>query len=110
MNLQESNILRTLLKEPFVNQRILAETSGHSLGIVNRSLRSLIEKGYLNEDAQLTGKVRKEFFSVIIGWSSEFLAYFPMQKEGSGSVFGQNVHDAGRFVLRRTSDKKWKRR
>ena len=60
MNLQESNILRTLLNEPFVNQRILAETSGHSLGIVNRSLRSLIEKGYLNEVAQLTEKARAE--------------------------------------------------
>ncbi len=60
MNLQESNILRTLLKEPFVNQRILAEASGHSLGIVNRSLRSLIEKGYLNEAAQLTEKAREE--------------------------------------------------
>ena len=60
MNLQESNILRTLLKEPFINQRVLAETSGHSLGIVNRSLRSLIEKGYLNEAAQITEKTRAE--------------------------------------------------
>lgn len=60
MNLQESNILRTLLHNPFVNQRILAEISGHSLGIVNRSLRSLMENGYLNEAAQLTEKARVE--------------------------------------------------
>ena len=60
MNLYESDILRTLQKEPFVNQRILAEISGHSLGIVNRSLRAMIEKGYLNEAAQLTEKARTE--------------------------------------------------
>ena len=60
MNLYESNILRTLLNEPFINQRILAETSGHSLGIVNRSLRSLIEDGYLDEEIQLTEKAKTE--------------------------------------------------
>lgn len=32
MNKQESDILNTLLLEPFINQRILAEVSGHSLG------------------------------------------------------------------------------
>lgn len=36
MNKQESGILRALLREPFINQRILAEVSGHSLGVVNR--------------------------------------------------------------------------
>jgi len=61
MNLQESDILRTLLNEPFINQRILAETSGHSLGVVNRSLRTLIEEGYLDDRAQLTGKAKETF-------------------------------------------------
>ena len=37
MNKQESDIMRALLTEPFINQRILSETSGHSLGVVNRS-------------------------------------------------------------------------
>lgn len=36
MNKQESDILNALLLEPFINQRILAEVSGHSLGVVNR--------------------------------------------------------------------------
>ena len=31
MNKQESDILNNLLVEPFINQRILSETSGHSL-------------------------------------------------------------------------------
>lgn len=60
MNLQESDVLRTLLYEPFINQRILAESSGHSVGVVNRSLRQLMEDGYLNESAQLTEKAREE--------------------------------------------------
>lgn len=54
MNLQESDILRTLLYEPFINQRILAETSGHSLGVVNRSLKQLMKEGYLDDQVQLT--------------------------------------------------------
>ena len=60
MNLQESDILRTLYHEPFVNQRILSETSRHSLGVVNRSLKTLISDGYLDESAQLTKKARDE--------------------------------------------------
>ena len=43
MNKQESDILNALLLEPFINQRILAEVSGHSLGVVNRSLKELIK-------------------------------------------------------------------
>lgn len=63
MNLQENDILRTLCHEPFVNQRILAETSGHSLGVVNRSLKSLIKDGYLDDNAQLTEKAKSEIKS-----------------------------------------------
>ena len=48
MNKQESDILNALLLEPFINQRILAEVSGHSLGVVNRSLKELIKAGYGN--------------------------------------------------------------
>lgn len=60
MNLYESDILRTLIYEPFINQRILAESSGHSVGVVNKSLRQLIKDGYLSENAQLTEKARNE--------------------------------------------------
>lgn len=58
MNKQESDILQELQKEPYVNQRILAERSGHSLGIVNRSLRALEDEGYLDSQMQLTQKAR----------------------------------------------------
>ena len=60
MNKQESDVLKTLLREPFVNQRVLAEVSGHSLGIVNRSLKALCRDGYLDEDLQPTEQARQE--------------------------------------------------
>ena len=61
MNNQERDVMNALLLEPFINQRILAEISGHSLGIVNRSLKELIKNGYVNENIKLTAKARKEF-------------------------------------------------
>lgn len=60
MNNQESDIMNTLLLEPYINQRILAETCGHSLGIVNRSLKSLIKNGYLDELIRPTEKAYHE--------------------------------------------------
>ena len=61
MNKQESDILRTLFAEPFINQRILSEASGHSLGVVNRSLQTLIAEGYLTDDIQPTTKALHEY-------------------------------------------------
>lgn len=61
MNKQESDILNALLLEPFINQRILAEVSGHSLGVVNRSLKELIKAGYLNEAISPTAKAVSEY-------------------------------------------------
>ena len=61
MNKQESDILNTLFIEPFINQRILSETSGHSLGVVNKSIKALIKEGYLDDEVRLTSKARDEF-------------------------------------------------
>ncbi len=61
MNKQESDILNTLLLEPFINQRILAEISGHSLGIVNRSLKSLMKDGYIDDAVRPTSQALAEF-------------------------------------------------
>lgn len=49
MNRQEADILKILANRPFVNQRLLAQESGHSVGIVNRSLKDLQAGGCLNE-------------------------------------------------------------
>lgn len=60
MNKQESDILNALLMEPFVNQRVLSEVSGHSLGVVNRSLKNLIKEGYVDEFIRPTELAKKE--------------------------------------------------
>lgn len=60
MNKQESDILNALLLEPYINQRILAEVSGHSLGVVNRSIKNLIKEGYLDEQIRPTEKANSE--------------------------------------------------
>lgn len=61
MNKQECDILIALLEKPFINQRILSEISGHSLGVVNKSIKELIKKGYLDKEVHLTMKARQEF-------------------------------------------------
>lgn len=61
MNKQEMDILSSLLVEPFINQRILSEITGHSLGVVNKSIKSLILKGYLDEEIRLTKIAQCEF-------------------------------------------------
>ena len=60
MNSQEADVLRTIREEPFVNQRLLSELTGHSLGVVNRSIRQLTEDGYLDGDVHLTEKAETE--------------------------------------------------
>ncbi len=48
------------MKEPFVNQRDLSDQSGHSLGIVNRSVKNLMEEGYLDSKYRPTEKAMNE--------------------------------------------------
>lgn len=60
MNKQESDILTALLLYPFVSQRLLSEISGHSLGVVNRSVKELVKEGYLDNDIHLTKKAKDE--------------------------------------------------
>ena len=60
MNNSKQDILNNLIKEPFINQRILAAQTGHSLGIVNRSIKELISEGYLDEEIRPTEKALHE--------------------------------------------------
>ena len=59
MNKQEEDVLLSLYDEPFINQRILSETTGHSLGVVNKSIKNLLKNEYLDDDIRLTSKARK---------------------------------------------------
>ena len=61
MNIQESDILNMIMLKPYVNQRIIAEESGHSLGIVNRSLKNLLKEGYIDDSNMPTLKARIEY-------------------------------------------------
>lgn len=60
MNILKQDILNNLIKESFINQRILAAQTGHSLGIVNRSIKELISEGYLDEEIRPTEKALRE--------------------------------------------------
>lgn len=60
MNNSKQDILNNLIKEPFINQRILAAQTGHSLGIVNRSIKELISEGYLDEEIRPTEKALRD--------------------------------------------------
>lgn len=54
MNKQAGDVLLSLSRQPFVNQRTLSQQTGFSLGTVNRTLKELIAEGYLTEDCALT--------------------------------------------------------
>lgn len=60
MNRQEADILKTLMDTTFANQRLLAEESGHSIGVVNRCLKALQAGGLLNETMEPTALARAE--------------------------------------------------
>lgn len=56
MNRQKLDVLNVIKEFSGLNQREIAERSGHSLGIVNRSIKQLIEEDYLTDDMVITGK------------------------------------------------------
>ena len=60
MNTQECDILLSLREAPYINQRLLAQASGHSLGVVNRCLRQLRQAGFLDGQFQLTERAHGE--------------------------------------------------
>ena len=59
MNLQEFDILQTLLTEKAENQRQIAERSRYSIGVVNRSLGVLKSEGLIDNSYKPTNKARK---------------------------------------------------
>lgn len=61
MNKQECDVLLAIKRKPYTNQRILAEMTGHSLGVVNRCMKALISQEYLGNDVSLTTRAYKEF-------------------------------------------------
>lgn len=56
MNLYNIDILKAICCDGYITQRSLSEMTGHSVGIVNKSLRILCSEGYLDNERQLTDK------------------------------------------------------
>lgn len=61
MNTAECNILMELQRSGSTSQRALARAVGHSLGVVNRSLKALHEAGYIDDGCRPTEKAAAEF-------------------------------------------------
>ena len=60
MNIQEYEIMNSILEYQYGNQREVAKRLGYSVGKVNQSLKALIKEGYLNEKKEVTEKALKE--------------------------------------------------
>lgn len=60
MNIAECNILMELQRSGSTSQRALARAVGHSLGVVNRSLKALHEAGYIDDGCRPTAKAAAE--------------------------------------------------
>jgi len=63
VNIFDSEIMNSLHRHPFTNQRNLAAETGFSVGLVNKSLRSLRQEGLLREDHSLTPAAEQLFAS-----------------------------------------------
>ena len=61
MNTCEFEILSILRKNGYINQRVLAEESGCSVGSVNNAMKKLALNGFIDNDYCLTEKAEAEF-------------------------------------------------
>ena len=61
MNTQTLEILNNLKAKPFINQRVLAENCGISLGSAHKSLKVLSENGYIDKNCIPTEAADKLF-------------------------------------------------
>lgn len=59
MDVRESKVLKTILKNRNLNQRILAELCGYSLGTINKLIGQLIKKKLISEELSVTQKARE---------------------------------------------------
>ena len=57
MNKHESDILELLLKDSKLTQRQISERIHLSLGLVNKTIKSLKQKGYLSNNNRITNKL-----------------------------------------------------
>lgn len=63
MNKQELDIMLALSEEGYVSQRFMSEQTGYSLGLVNRCIKNLMDKGYLDEEKHFTELAKNVFIN-----------------------------------------------
>lgn len=63
MNIYEYDVLNYIITKGYTNQRFIAESTGYSLGKVNKAVSKLTEEGYLNKQFKLTDKAHQEIKS-----------------------------------------------
>ncbi|SCW54649.1 CTP:phosphocholine cytidylyltransferase [Ruminococcaceae bacterium YRB3002] len=56
MNRYEADVLLSIVNAGTTNQRLLSAETGHSLGVVNRSLKMLKDDGLVDENTRITEK------------------------------------------------------
>ncbi|PWJ64033.1 MULTISPECIES: phosphotransferase [unclassified Fibrobacter] len=56
----EQDILKCIWQNPSAGQRLLSDLSGFSLGLINKSIKSLTSQEFLDENSQLTVKAKDE--------------------------------------------------
>ena len=61
MNKLKLDILYTLFYYPYTNKRELSEISGHSLGVISKTIKVLKNEGYLDNAVRLTSKSKDMF-------------------------------------------------
>lgn len=59
MNIYEMDILNMMAVKAYDSQRSIAEACGYSLGMVNRSIKTLCEEGYLTDNREVSAKARE---------------------------------------------------
>ena len=91
MNNSKQDILNNLIKEPFINQRILAAQTGHSLGIVNRSIKELISEGYLDEEIRPTEKAPKNAIILAAGFGMRMVPINTETPKGLLEIKGERL-------------------
>lgn len=58
LSMQESDVLLELANNVYSSQRDLANACKHSLGIVNKCVNSLVEKGYIDDNNSLSSRAK----------------------------------------------------
>lgn len=61
MNVQELDIMNVIYQNPQLNQREIAQQSGYSLGLVNRTIKKLQETNFLTTEGLWTAKATEVF-------------------------------------------------